>query len=178
METGIRGIVHLQSVMIGIHLGGTMSKDLENLQGSWRVTALEVDGQTVPMDTLGNAGIVINGDHFVSTGMGNEYKGTFEVDAKSRPRKLTMKFDTDPEKGNTNLAIYEMKGDTWKLCIATQGKVRPSRFGTKVGDGFVFETLTRGEILVDTAPSLPKKKNPTDAKTTKVSASSSDKRLA
>src|SRR5262245_12147674 len=177
METGIRGIVHLQSVMIGIHLGGTMSKDLENLQGSWRVTALEVDGQTVPMDTLGNAGIVINGDHFVSTGMGNEYKGTFEVDAKSRPRKLTMKFDTGPEKGNTNLAIYEMKGDTWKLCIATQGKVRPLRFGTKRGDGFVFETLTRGETAGDAATALPKKKKQTEAKsTTKASSSSSDRR--
>src|SRR6187399_2752708 len=98
-----------------------MSKDVENLQGSWRVTALEIDGRAV--DTLGNAGIVIVGERFISKGMGNEYEGTFEVDAKSRPRKLTMKFDTGPEKGNTNLAIYEVKGDTWKLCVATQGKV-------------------------------------------------------
>jgi len=153
-----------------------MSKDLDTLQGSWRVTALEVNGETMPVDTLGSAGIVINGGRFISTGMGNEYEGTFEVETKSRPRKLTMKFDTGPEKGNTNLAIYEIKGDSWKLCIATQGTVRPSRFGTKPGDGFVFETLTRGEIPAETTATLPKKRKATEAKTTK--ASSSDKRLA
>src|SRR5262245_36445809 len=154
-----------------------MSTDLENLQGSWRVTALEIDGQTMPADTLGGAGIVINGGRFISTGMGNQYEGTFDVDVKSRPRKLTMKFDTGPEKGNTNKAIYEIKGDSWKLCIATQGKVRPSRFGTKPGDGFVFETLTRGETAGDAATALPKKKKQTEAKsTTKASSSSSDRR--
>lgn len=151
-----------------------MSKDLETLQGSWRVTALEVNGQTVPVDTLGSAGIVIDGGRFISTGMGNEYEGTFEVDAKSRPRNLTMKFDTGPEKGNTNLAIYEIKGDNWKLCIATQGTVRPSRFGTKPGDGFVFETLTRGDIPADTTAALPKNKK----QEAKISSSSGDKRLA
>ena len=151
-----------------------MSKDLESLQGSWRVTALEVDGQTMPVDTLGGAGIVINGGRFISRGMGNEYEGTFEVDVKSRPRKLTMKFDTGPEKGNTNLAIYEIKGDRWKLCIATQGNVRPSHFGTKPGDGFVFETLTRGDMPADTTEALPKKKK----QEAKLSTSSGDKRLA
>jgi uncharacterized protein (TIGR03067 family) len=155
-----------------------MSKDLENLQGSWRVTALEVNGQAMPVDALGSAGIVINGGRFISTGMGNEYEGTFEVDVKSRPRKLTMKFDTGPEKGNTNLAIYEIKGDSWKLCIATQGSVRPSRFGTKPGDGFVFETLTRGDIASDTTAALPKRKNQTEANAAKISSSPSDKRLA
>jgi uncharacterized protein (TIGR03067 family) len=149
-----------------------MSKDVENLQGSWRVTALEIDGRAV--DTLGNAGIVIVGERFISKGMGNEYEGTFEVDAKSRPRKLTMKFDTGPEKGNTNLAIYEVKGDTWKLCVATQGKVRPSGFATKPGDGFVFETLTRGDLPNDTISELPKRQK----QKTKNSPSSGDKRLA
>jgi uncharacterized protein (TIGR03067 family) len=110
--------------------------------------------------------------------MGNDYEGAFEVDAKSRPRKLTMKFDTGPEKGNTNLAIYEIKGDTWKLCVATHGKVRPSRFATKPGDGFVFETLTRGAVPADTSTALPKKKKQTEVKSSKLSSSSgSDKRL-
>src|SRR5262249_34120167 len=121
------------------------------------------------------AGIVINGARFISTGMGNEYAGTFEVDVKSRPRKLTMKFDTGPEKGNTNLAIYEIKGDSWKLCIATQGTVRPSRFGTKPGDGFVFETLTRGDIAADTTTALPENKKQVGGKRP---PSADDKRLA
>ena len=153
-----------------------MSKDVENLQGSWRVTAFEVDGQSVPVETLGNAGIVIKDGRFISMGMGNDYEGTFEVDAKSRPRKLTMKFDTGPEKGNTNLAIYEINGDTWKLCVATHGKVRPSRFGTKPGDGFVFETLTRGAVFAGTNTALPKRKKQTEVKST--SSSGGDKRLA
>ena len=36
-----------------------------------------------------------------------------------------MKFDNGPEKGNTNLGIYQLKGDSWKLCLATRGTTRP-----------------------------------------------------
>ena len=78
---------------------------------------------------------------------------------------------------NTNLAIYEIKGDRWKLCIATQGNVQP-RFGTRPSDGFVFETLTRGDLAAESSAASPRKKKQTEAKPTKISASSRDQRLA
>ncbi len=125
-----------------------MRKDIDLLQGSWNITALEVDGQRMAAATLAGAHIHIQNTRFTSTGMGAEYAGTLELDPSTSPRQLNMKFDTGPEKGNTNRGIYELDGVTWKLCLATRGDLRPSSFATTPGSGFALETLTRGDASV------------------------------
>jgi uncharacterized protein (TIGR03067 family) len=125
-----------------------MREDLDLLQGSWTVTALEVDGQEMPAAMLANARIAIEGDRFTSTGMEAVYRGKIELDASTRPRRIDMKFDAGPEKGNTNPGIYELDGDTWRICIATRGGVRPSSFASNPGSGFALETLIRGDAAV------------------------------
>ena len=132
-----------------------MRQDLGLLQGSWTVTSLEVDGQKMPADMLANSRVVIKGNRFTSAGMGAVYKGTLELDASTSPRQLNMRFDAGPEKGNTNLCIYELDGNTWKICLATRGAVRPSSFASTPGSGFALETLTR-----DHAPVAAKAKAP------------------
>ena len=125
-----------------------MRHDLDLLQGTWTVTALESDGQKMPAAMLADARIAIKGSRFTSTGMGAVYKGTLELDEAASPRQLTMKFDDGPEKGNSNPCIYQLDGNNWKLCLATRGAVRPSSFATTPGSGFALETLTRGDAPV------------------------------
>jgi uncharacterized protein (TIGR03067 family) len=133
-----------------------MPGDLDSLQGSWTVTALEVDGQSMPESMLANARILVKGNRFTSIGMGAQYEGTLTLDPTTAPRRLDMKFDVGPEKGNTNLGIYELKGNRWKLCLATRGPVRPTSFATRAGSGFAFETLTRGKVAKVKKPSEPR----------------------
>jgi uncharacterized protein (TIGR03067 family) len=121
-----------------------MRDDLELLQGTWNVTSLEVEGQQMPDNMLGDAEILIKGKRFTSTGMGAIYEGTLKLDPSASPPQLDMKFDAGPEKGNTNLGIYKVSGNSLKLCIATRGSVRPSRFASTPGSGFALEVLTRG----------------------------------
>jgi uncharacterized protein (TIGR03067 family) len=121
-----------------------MSKDLDLLQGTWRVAALEMDGEAMPAVMLGEARVVIEGSRFASTGMGTVYEGTLELDASASPARLDMKFDQGPEKGNTNLGIYQVDGDSWKLCLATRGSVRPAAFTSPPGSGIALQTLVRG----------------------------------
>lgn len=116
-----------------------MHADLKQLQGSWTVETLEVDGQS--MSAAGQ--IVVKDGRFTSSGMGAVYEGTLELDATSSPRRIDMKFDAGPEMGNTNLGIYELDGKKWTLCLATRGSVRPARFATPPGSGFALETLAR-----------------------------------
>jgi uncharacterized protein (TIGR03067 family) len=126
----------------------TQRQDLELLQGSWTVTALEVNGEPMGEEMLRGARIVVKGNRFISTGMGAVYEGRLELNASASPRKLDMKFDEGPEKGNTNFCIYRLEGDTWKLCIATHGAVRPDKFASTRGSGFAVETLIRGDAAV------------------------------
>ncbi|HEY1336885.1 MAG TPA: TIGR03067 domain-containing protein [Bryobacteraceae bacterium] len=120
-----------------------MHKDLESLQGSWVITALKMDGQGMPAEMLAEARVVIEGNRFQSFGMGDVYGGTVKIDASVSPRRIDLKFDSGPEKGNTNLGIYELDGDTWKLCLATRGSTRPAKFQSKPGSGIAVETLRR-----------------------------------
>src|ERR1035441_907891 len=121
-----------------------MPKDIALLQGVWTIAAMEVDGQSMTAAVLGDAHIVIKGSRFTSTGMGAVYEGTLELDASTSPARIDMKFDAGPEKGNTNLGIYQLDGDSWKLCLATRGTVRPASFSSTAGSGIAVETLVRG----------------------------------
>ena len=121
-----------------------MRDDLKLLQGTWTLTGLKIDGQEMSNSMFADAQVVVKGDRFTTTGMGSVYKGLLTLDAAADPPQIDMKFDAGPEKGNTNLGIYKIDGDTWKLCLATRGSVRPTRFAATPGSGFALETLTRG----------------------------------
>jgi len=131
-------------------------QDLDLLQGAWTVTTLEMDGQQVPSEMLGGARIIVQGNRFSSTGMGATYEGTLELDASVVPRQIDMKFAAGPEKGNMNPGIYEVQGNTLKLCLATRGDARPSSFASAAGSGVAFETLTRESVFdPNKAPQSP-----------------------
>jgi uncharacterized protein (TIGR03067 family) len=113
----------------------------------------------MPAGMLADARIAIAGSRFTSTGMGATYEGILELDTSASPPRLDMKFDAGPEKGNTNLGIYQLDGDTWKLCLATRGTVRPASFASTPGSGFAVETLVR-----DGVPAARKAKGPAPKK--------------
>jgi uncharacterized protein (TIGR03067 family) len=133
-----------------------MRDDLDLIQGTWAVAELQMEGQTISGGMLANARVEITGNRFSSLGMGTVYEGTVILDDSANPHHLNMKFDAGPEKGNTNLGIYELNGDTWKICLSTRGEVRPTEFSAPAGSGFVFELLNRSEAASskkDKAPS-------------------------
>ena len=122
-----------------------MAGDLDLLQGTWCVTGLESEGRPMAKEMFAESRITIQGDRFATTGMGAEYAGAISLDESAKPGRIDMKFDAGPPKGSTNLGIYEIDGDTWRICLATHGKVRPKKFDSTAGAGFVVETLVRGK---------------------------------
>ncbi|HTS27423.1 MAG TPA: TIGR03067 domain-containing protein [Bryobacteraceae bacterium] len=122
------------------------------LEGTWYVASLEVDGQQMPAAMLSGARVVVKGDRFESLGMGAVYEGKMTLDAEASPKSFDMTFTAGPEKGNQALAIYEVDGDEWKLCMTTRGGARPTRFGTAPGTGHALEILKRGQPPSPPAP--------------------------
>jgi uncharacterized protein (TIGR03067 family) len=124
----------------------TKANDLEKLQGTWTITTLEMDGQRMPAGMLGEATITIAGARFTTTGMGAAYGGRVEVDANASPRQIDLVFTSGPPAGMTNPAIYELDGDTMRLCISTRGARRPKTFAAPAGSGYALETLVRAGV--------------------------------
>ena len=117
--------------------------DLETLQGAWHVTSLELNGSDAPDVSFEGATIVIRGDSFTSSGMGDPYTGTVEIDKSATPTAFDLVFNSGPQAGIRNLGIYELSGDDWRFCIDMGGVDRPKTFATRPDSGLAIETLRR-----------------------------------
>lgn len=137
----------VESVRLTALLHAEKAADAENelkkLQGTWRFVTLEIGGTKMPAESVKGAKIIVTGDRFTTVSMGATYKGTLKVDASRSPKTLDMHFTEGPEKGNTSLAIYELDGDNWKLCLGVTAKNRPTEFAAKAGSGLALETLRK-----------------------------------
>ncbi len=118
--------------------------DLDALQGTWRVTFVETDGDEMPDVAFENAVITVRGDQFSSEGMGDGYTGTIAVFSDKTPKAFDLAFTSGPPAGMVNRGIYKLDGDEWTICLATRGDARPRRFGTAPDSGHALETLVRG----------------------------------
>jgi uncharacterized protein (TIGR03067 family) len=125
-----------------------MGRDLDALQGSWHIASIEMDGRKMPG---GGATIVIDGKRFTTTAMGASYAGKVTFYETTSPRSFDLHFEEGPEKGNTNLGIYQLAGDTWNICLATRGAERPREFVAPPGTGIALETLERRAPAVQPA---------------------------
>jgi len=120
-----------------------VKKDIDRLQGNWRLKSLIVDGAALSAGMIGDARVLIEGDKFRSLGMGATFEGLMRVDVSRKPKSFSIKFTRGPEKGNVNHGIYELRGDKWRLCIATKGGPPPAAFVSEPGSGIAIEVLER-----------------------------------
>lgn len=103
-------------------------KELEKLAGKWQPTAMQVGESKVPPETMKNITLIIDGDKYHTIVSGQSDKGTLKVDAKAKPKAMDIVGTEGPNKGKTFPAIYEIEGDTLKICYALEGTKRPTEF--------------------------------------------------
>jgi uncharacterized protein (TIGR03067 family) len=122
-----------------------MQSELDQLQGKWKIVSLEVEGTALKPETIAGSYIGIGGANFISTGMGVVYKGTIELDSTANPKSFRMNFTDGSENGNTNCGIYELEGDSWRICITMTGAAAPTEFATAPNSGQALEVLIRSK---------------------------------
>jgi uncharacterized protein (TIGR03067 family) len=117
--------------------------DLKSLQGSW-TTKLGPE-KDVPLV------VAIKGDAVTATfkdakGDSVVLKGKVKLDEKASPRTIDwVEFNRpDGAPAEKNQGIYEIKGDTWRVCNGGPGNPRPTEFASGFGDRptlIVFERV-------------------------------------
>ena len=128
---------------MGDDKAGAVEAELERFEGTWRFESLTVQGRDVPLEGLKTTRLTLKGDTFEMTDPMATYRGTFRPDPSVRPRRIDMTFTEGPEAGKTVQGIYELEGDTYKLCVGLTGKARPVEFASKPGSGHALEVLKR-----------------------------------
>jgi uncharacterized protein (TIGR03067 family) len=109
-------------------------KLLKELEGTYKIISMEKSGETMPaksLDVFGN--VLIKGDKFSTTRKGNDGKmemrtATIAVDATQKPAHFDGKRDDGPKKDETSLGIIVIEGETIKICVNADDKMRPTEF--------------------------------------------------
>ena len=71
------------------------------------------------------------------------YAGTYTIDADSKPKSMTITGTEGPNHGKTFPAIYELKGDTLRICYDLSGAKRPTEFKSVAGTKLYLVTYSR-----------------------------------
>ena len=117
--------------------------DAKAVQGSWTPTKAELGGQPMTEAVLKSISLKLDhGKYEVSVG-GNSDKGTYTLDSASKPKSMTITGSEGPNSGKTFPAIYELKGDTLRICYDLSGAKRPTEFKTIAGTKLYLVTYKR-----------------------------------
>jgi uncharacterized protein (TIGR03067 family) len=119
-------------------------KEMASFQGTWVITAAEKDGQPLGADQLADYKLTIEGDKRTSK-KGDEVvsQSTYKLDPKQNPKAIDIAITEGPLKDKVLPGIYEIDGDTQKICIALIGRDRPKNFSTEAGNGHLLQVFKR-----------------------------------
>jgi uncharacterized protein (TIGR03067 family) len=104
-------------------------EEMKKLEGAWVVHSATRDGKT--LNHLKDGQMVFAGDKLtIKPAAGDDETVTYKVDPSQKPKRM----DLDPENkkltADLGKAIYELNGDTLKLCLGPPDK-RPTEFTDK-----------------------------------------------
>jgi len=152
--TALRMLVPL--LFVGFIQAGGSNEDADELQGSWDLQEIVVEGKPFPEHATG---VKLTGVKFIFA------KNTLTIVPPTQPSvswpKQTLRFTVHPqtkpksidttnldgtEKGRTIAGIYRIEGDTLTLCIPTaRGMGRPQDFEAKERSKLAVFTLHRAK---------------------------------
>jgi uncharacterized protein (TIGR03067 family) len=115
------------------------------LQGTWLPKAAELSENPFDEATLKTMKLVVEGDKYTVTVGKSIDKGTTKIDPAAKPKAMDIIGTDGPNKGKTFLAIYELNGDTLRVCYDLTGKARPTEFKTKKGELLFLATYKRAK---------------------------------
>lgn len=144
-------------VVVGLLLGLTflanaddakqeaIKKDRQRIEGTWRIVALEINGNTAAEEDARKL-VVVNGpgDVWKLLSEGNEVaRGTNSLDPTTKPKAIDFTITEGGGKGSVHLGIYELTEKSRKLCFAPAGKPRPTEFSSPSGSELILVTFAR-----------------------------------
>ena len=110
-------------------LGGDKNSEVaKKLNGTWQLTKGVVGGNAFPEAVTKKLKLELADGKYKLTGAESPDEGTFTVHADKKPAAMDITGTDGPNKGKTFLTIFELKGDTLKVCYDLSGKTRPAKF--------------------------------------------------
>ena len=111
-----------------------VEKELKKFQGTWTFESVDAGGKKLPADQFKGITVTFEGDKYaVKKGDEVVEAATQKLDPSKSPKTLDVTVAEGPNKGAIMLGIYEISGDTLKVCFDPEGKKRPTQFKSAPG---------------------------------------------
>jgi uncharacterized protein (TIGR03067 family) len=117
--------------------------DQKALQGDWIPIKAELAGKPMPESVLKTISLKLTKNDYEVFVAGNPDKGTWTIDATTKPKSMKVTGVKGPNAGKTFPAIYELAADTLRICYDLSGKKRPVEFATKPDTKLYLVTYKR-----------------------------------
>ena len=130
---------------LGVSLGAFADSpdDAEAVQGNWKPIKAELATQPMSKNVLKSISLKMeDGKYEVFVGDKPD-KGTYTLDSSTKPKSMTITGTAGPNSGKTFPAIYELKGDTLRICYDLAGTKRPTEFKTVAGTKLYLVTYKK-----------------------------------
>jgi uncharacterized protein (TIGR03067 family) len=116
--------------------------DLRALQGTWKVEKMTRDGEEVPKDNAPKVLFIFVGNKVTIDMEGQPTKETATVvlGAARTPKTIDL---VPPGKRPMVYGIYQVHGDTVKLCYRKDGADRPKEMASEKGSDVILAVLRR-----------------------------------
>jgi uncharacterized protein (TIGR03067 family) len=107
---------------------------VKDLNGTWIPSEGQLGGEKAQDEFIKSITLTItDGKYSVVVGA-NKEAGTFTIDATKKPATMDVNPEEGPNKGKKLVAIYELSGDTMKVCYKLEGTDRPKEFTSTKDD--------------------------------------------
>lgn len=135
--------------------------ETRKFEGVWKPQSAVLGGTTLPTSAVNAITLTISSAEYEVhiDGEKKSDKGAFSFDADARPKRMTIKSTSGPNRGKTFLAIYEMQdAETMRVCYDLAGKEFPKDFTAPKGTQFYLVDYRRQQHGTSTlAIKVPKK---------------------
>jgi len=123
--------------------GDAAKNDSKDIQGNWTPMKAELSGNPVPAALLKTIRLRLDDGKYEAFVGDDPDRGTYTIDIAASPRAITVTGTEGPNKGKTFPAIYELDGNTLRICYDLSGVKRPAEFKTAAGTRQYLVTYTR-----------------------------------
>jgi len=131
------------AISLNAFAAGPSDDDAKAVQGNWKPIKAELAGQPLDDAIMKSISLKLdNGKYEVFAG-GKPDRGTYTLDSNTKPGSMTITGTDGPNQGKTFPAIYELKGDTLRICYDLSGAKRPSEFKSVAGTQLYLVTYHR-----------------------------------
>jgi len=133
-----KGLVVLLTILAVVSFaprdeGREENEDGKAIQGTWLPLTAELAGREFPPAVRNSIKLVLEGERYTVTVGDQIDEGTITLDPSKNPKAMTITGTRGPNEGKTFLAIYELSGDSLRICYDLSGKAYPGEFKTKSG---------------------------------------------